>query len=730
MTFRTKPMHSFMTLTMVKLTWLMLFFCQQAFSAKDEQESDIQRQLEVVTITARRIEEPIKQVPISVSVIDGQALERSGIDSFDMLLSSVPNTGRAGGIGSSLQGLISIRGISTLVRTVGIETGVGIYIDGIYLGRPENFDFDLLDINRIEVLRGPQGAIFGKNTIAGAINIISNNPDEVFKASAEVQYGNYEHLRLRTSLSGKVSDNTFASLSLNSHRRDGYVDNAFAGASDLDDADLLSSRGKFRYQPSENVDLIFAADFLRERSHPSFFEVSDVDFINDPSEESPFTVNSDQPNYLNRDIWGASMSASVSFDEAKWSTVIANRHSRYHAGLDEDKLPVRFFVCNFSSDTDFTSIESRYLSKINESINYNVGVYYFSQNANNNSHFALGDFLTGVPGVEPPIDLISSVKTNSLALFFNTISSLSEQLFIEVGGRYLSEDKKASHFQHDETGIFGNTHFQRRRSDSNFSGIISLSYKVDKNTLFYGRYAHGYKSAGFNTDFVSAGANLEVAPEDAKAIEVGAKSTFLNGLMATNFSLFQTQYHNLQLSQVAGSAISLNNAAQAEISGLELDFQALIGDYFDVSASLGYLDAKYQDFPGCPSAAANPGTPVTNCAGKYLNLAPKWSSSLGLQFVYPLNTSDIEFITRLDWNYRSEVFFDPQNETRLSGESHNLSNLRIGLVHEHWESFLWVNNVFDKAYVNFSDDRSAIFIYHTQAYGPPRTYGLTLRYKF
>jgi len=342
----------------------------------------------------------------------------------------------------------------------------------------------------------------------------------------------------------------------------------------------------------------------------------------------------------------------------------------------------------------------------------------------------LGDFLTGIPGVEPPINLISSVDTNSIAVFFNTMSSLTEQLTFEIGGRYVSEDKDASHFQLDETGIFGNTNYQLSRTDSNFSGIISLRYLTNANVTLYGRYAEGFKSAGFNTDFVSAGANLEVEPEEASAIEAGVKSTFFNGMMNANLSIFQTQYHNLQLSQVAGSAVSLNNAAKAEVSGLEIDFHALISDYFVVTGSLGYLDASYEDFPGCPSAAANPGIQKNNCAGSYLNLAPKWTSSLGFEFAYPLENSSMEYITRLDWNYRSEVFFDPQNEARLSGNSHNLTNLRMGLVNEQWEAFFWMNNVFDKEYVNFSDDRSAIYIYTTKAYGSPRMYGMTFRYKF
>jgi len=715
--------------TIILLTWPFnapKANAQENYNRPEEKK----RQFEVITITARRIEESAQQTPISVSVISGQDIERAGIDSFDMILSKVPNATHSGGIGGSLQGLISIRGISTLVRTVGIETGVSIYIDGIYIGRPDNFDFDLIDINRIEVLRGPQGAIFGKNTIAGAINIITNTPEGEPKGDVLVQYGNYNHTRMQGSLSYEINSNWSASAAINFHQRDGYVKNAFTNAPDLDNANLKSARGKLRYQPSNVIDIIFSTDLLEERSNPSFFEVTDVEFIADPSEQTPFTVNSDQPNYLNRNITGGAVSATISFKDAQWTTLVSNRHSSFNAAIDEDKLPFRYFDENFSSDTRLSSFETRYQTKRNKYINYNVGLYYFHQKAKNNFNFALGDFLTGITDFEPPINLTSSVKTNSIAIFFNSMSAITAKLSLEIGGRYISEKKSAIHIQNDQTGIFGSTDFKLTRSDSDFSPVISLNYLLNNKGIIYGRYAEGFKSAGFNTDIVSRGANLEVEPENAKSLEIGAKISFFNGLMDSNFSIFNTQYNNLQLSQVAGSAVSLNNAAKAEISGLEVGLKALIGDYVDIFGNLGYLDAKYKNFQGCPSAAANPEIPQINCSGNYLNLAPKWTMSLGLQFVYPFESSTIEYITRLDWKFRSKVFFDPQNEMRLSGASHNVANFRIGLIDEKWEAFLWVNNVFKKVYANFSDDRSAIFIYTTKAYGPPRTYGITLKYKF
>ncbi len=686
------------------------------------------RRLPAVTITARKKEESSLSAPLSVSTFSVDQLEAQGISSFHQVLSTVPNAGQSGGIGGTLQGLVSIRGISTLVRFVGLETGVGFYVDGVYTGRPENFNQDLIDIERIEVLRGPQGALFGKNTIAGAINIITQTPDE-FEAQAELTLGNYSLAQVRGGISGPlVEDTLYGSFSASHTSRDGYVEN-FGIGGDLDDADLTTYRGKLRWTPSPSTEFIFAADALIDRGNPSFFEVTDVAFIDDPTENTPFTVNADQPNFLDRDVWGTSLTANIDIGEGTWTTIAAYRDTSFDAGLDDDKLPFRYFVDFFSSDTNFSSFESRYAGSINNRIDYLAGLYYFTQEADNLSNFALGDFLTGVPGVEPPIDLTSSVDTDSIAAFFNFDIALSDTLSLEVGGRYVEEDKDATHIQDDMTGLFGSTSFARSRTDDDFSPTISLRYESPVGYTVYGRYAEGFKSAGFNTDFVSVGSNLEVDPEKARSFEIGFKSPLFDNRAQLNLAAFTTEYEDLQLSQIAGAGVSLNNAAEAKISGIEADITAVVGEYWDFNASLGLLDATYDDFPGCPVPGAETGPTVANCSGNFLNLAPEVTGQIGAQFNYPINES-LAWTGRVDANYRSEVFFEPQNTGRLSGDSRTLVNLRLGIASNNgWELTAWAQNLTDETYVNFADDRSAIFVNTTTAYGAPQTFGVTLRIK-
>ncbi len=697
------------------------------------------RVLEEVTVTARKREESVQDVPIAIAALSGDQLESRGIDQFDEVLPSISNASQSGGIAGGLQGLISIRGISTLVRFVGLETGVGFYLDGVYAGRPESFNQDLIDIERVEVLKGPQGAVFGKNTIGGAINIVTQTPDEEFRAKLEAQVGNYNLLRLRGAVSGPlVESKLYGSISGGVTQRDGYVENIFPGGDDLDDADLSSARAKLRFTPTDRAEFILSADFLEERSNAAFFEVSEiglpVDLIFSPETvatlDEPFSVDADQPNFLDRDIFGLSATSNIEIGEGLWTTLFGYRETSFDAGLDDDKFPVRFFVDFFSSDTDFYSLETRYTAPLGDKLRYTVGAYYFSQEAGNVSNFALGDFLTGAPGVEPPLDLVSSVDTESYALFFNLDYALSERLTLELGGRYLSEDKDARHVQIDGTGIFGSVAFDISRTDDDFSPTVSLSYELDDGSMAYVRFSEGFKSAGFNTDIISADANQEVDPEFATSFEVGYKLEALDGRLRLNAAAFYTDYEDLQVSTITSAAVSLENAAQADIAGLELDIAAAVGQYLDIYGSFGYLDATYGDFEGCPAGGAIETTPQVNCEGNFLNLAPEYSASLGGSFTYPVNDTLGDLVLALDVNYRSEVFFEPQNETRLSGDDRTLVNLRAGLVTPRWEAVAWAKNLTDETYVNFADDRSAILVNTTQAFGPPRTYGLTLRLKY
>ena len=688
--------------------------------------------VEEIIVTARRRAENSQSAPLALTALSADTLEAAGIDTVAQIFDLVPNSSFGGGIGGDLQGLVSIRGISSLVRIIGVESGLGFYVDGVFVGRPENFNQELIDVERVEVLRGPQGALYGRNTIAGAINIITTQANDESVGVAELQLGNYDLRRLRGYVSGPIAgDSVFGKLAVGYVSRGGFVEHA-SGGQDLDTLEMTTFRGQLRVTPNANSEFIVVADGLIDRGEPAFFETADVLFVADPTEATPFTTNQDQPNWLDRDIYGASFTANIGLGGGTLTSISAYRTSSFDAALDDDKVPFRFFVDFFSDDVKLFTQELRYSGSIGENFTYVAGAYYFNQAAESFRPFALGDFLTGVPGLELPITQTSAVDTESYAAFFSGDYDLSERLTLSIGGRITHEEKNAVYKQEDLfVGIFPNITFVGSTSDDDFSPTVSLAYDLNADAMIYGRFARGFKSAGFNTDFSASATDLTVSPESASTFEIGLRSDLLQNRVRFNAAAFTTDYKDLQVSQITGSGVILRNAAQASISGVETELSAVLSEYLSIDASLGYLDAQYDDFPACPVPGfAAPSEVKANCSGNRIVLAPEWTVALGVELTYPIASLDGEWLVRADWNHQSEIFFEPQNTNRLSGGDRSLINLRAGVRTGAWDFMVWAENLTDETYVAFADDRSAIAVPLTRAFGAPQTYGVTIRARY
>lgn len=702
-----------------------MWLCEGPALAQSANQGAGAGEIDDIVVTARRRQENSQSTPLAVTALSGNSLQNAGADSTPEVFALVPNASFGGGIGGDLQGLVSIRGISSLVRIIGVESGLGFYVDGVFMGRPENFNQDLIDIERVEVLRGPQGALYGRNTIAGAVNIITTTPGDAAQANGEVQLGNYDLRRVRGLVSGPlIADRAFGKLAFGHVSRGGFVRHA-SGGQDLDTLDLTTLRGQLRLTPSPGVELLIAADALIDRGEPAFFETADVAMVDDPTEATPFTTNQDQPNHLDRDIYGASVTANI----GGFTSITSYRSSSFDAALDDDKTPFRFLVDFFADDVSLFTQELRYARQIGDHLNLMGGLYYLRQEADSFRPFAVGDFLTGMPGFEPPITQTSSVDTESYAAFFSGDWSINDRLTASIGGRYTHEEKEARYIQEDTFGLlFPNIDFSGSTSDDDFSPTLSLSYRFPERTYFYLRYARGFKSAGFNTDFAASAENLTVTPETAVTYEAGVRMDLFSHRLRLNATMFQTDYRDLQVSQISGAGVVLRNAAHATISGAEFEAAAILGEHLRMDASIGFLDAHYDDFPGCPAPSAAPPAEIReNCRGNRTVFAPEWTGALGMEWTTPAPAFGGDWVVRGDWRYQSEVFFEPQNTRRLSGDARNVVNLRAGVRTGAWDFSIWAENAGDETYVTFADDRSAIAVPLTRAYGAPRTYGATLR---
>lgn len=692
--------------------------------------ADAGQPLADITVTARKVPESLIKAPLAVTSISGDSITAAGLQTITDLTRLAPNVDIGGGIAGQLQGQISIRGISTLVRNIGLETGVGIYVDGVYVGRPENFVQHLLDVDRVEIARGPQSTEYGKNTIAGVINVHTKQPDADPGAYFRVDAGNYDFWRGEAVVGTRLTDQLSVRGAVAYARQDGIYKH-ISGGEDAGSTDLLTWRLSAKFAPSDQLSFLVRWDGLRDRGTPAFFQADALaGFPADFPSREPLHINNNRPNRLSRDNQGISLTSAWQSDVLSVTSITAYRDTSYKASLDDDQEQVDFVALdNFSDRSHFFSQELRLNGEAGK-LRYLVGAYYFDQKVHTDRALGLGADL-GVPG-QPVLTTRGEVTTQSGALFGRLDYDVTDRLQLSAGLRYTKERKRAHFVQGDVTGIFPllgfpDLTFNGRSNDEDLSPSASLSYQIAPDANIYGRFSRGFKSAAFNVDIASSVDGLTARPEKATSYEVGFKTLMLDRRMSLNLAAFHTDYDRLQVSQVLGTGIALTNAGRAQIEGLEGETTLQLTPRLHVQGSAAVLDAHYKSFDDC-GVPASVGGGSENCAGKDLVLAPHFSGHGVVQYEAPVAFGTI--FSRADIDYRSSVFFEPTNSAAFKSGPRTLVNLRLGLRHGAWEAVAWVENVTNKIYKTYADDRSGIGVLRTAAYGAPRTYGLGLSTKF
>lgn len=689
--------------------------------------------LEEITVTARKTEERLQSVPASVSVMSASDLADSGITAFEDVLAHVPNVSMGGGIAGALQGQLGIRGVSTLVRNIGVESGVGIYIDGVYLGRPESYNQELIDVAQIEILRGPQGTLFGKNTIAGVFNITTIRPEDEPAGAVKVEVGNYDLMRTQAYVTAPIVEGVLSGKLAGAYvLRDG-VYRHLSGGDAGGEIDVASYRGALYYTPTAASEVILAVDGLQDRGSPAFFQVTDLAGVESPMETTPWRLNNNRPNSLQRDNHGASLTATVDVASGTLTSISALRRSEYEASLDDDQEQVDYLAVDEWGDvTRFFTQELRFNRRIGERFDYVAGLYYFDQKVTTDRVLALGADL-GIPG-EPALGTRGTVETSTYAAYGSLNYRFTPSTTLSLGLRYTREEKDADFVQDDTTGIFAllnlpSLTYRGSASDDDFSPTVSLSHQFTSDVMIYGRYARGFKSAAFNVDLVPSTSGLSAGPEYATTYELGMKSDLFDRRLRANFAVFETHYEDMQVSQLLGSGVTLNNAGEATIRGYEVELAGYVAQGLKLEGSLGYLDPTYDRYENCSIPAALGGGSI-DCSGNRIIGAAKYTYQLAVQYDQPLAGGD--FLARVDFSSQSPVHFEATNSQRFASDWRSVLNARVGLssLGGRWDFFVWGRNLTDETYVTYRDDRSAIGVLQTTAYGEPRTYGVTLSVSF
>ena len=735
--------------------------------------------LDEIIVTAQKRDENLQSVPVAVNVFSSQTILEAGINNTHDLAALTPSltttTSR-----SPFQNRLAIRGIGTAQNDPALEPSVGMFVDGVFLGRSGLGMSDLTDVERIEVLQGPQGTLYGKNTNAGAISVITKRPNlDEFEGYAEVSAGDYAMNKVTVAASGPLSDTVAYRLSGNTHKRDGYYNNA--GGADPSDANDSNVQGKLLWQPHQQISVVLSASHVDRDSNCCGTDVVLGDKVqaelalqglpqgnNDPYDyeiatdtESAFEMNSDT----------LSLHIDYHMEWATFTSITAWNDYEYFSRADSDGSQldiIRNLGEEFSGDS--LSQEFRLAAALSDSIEYQLGLFYYdqtSQRGDGSVSRVLGnDFLTIAEQILPNIRLRNGLalpasryldsaaqpgdsisgknvwKSETLAAFGQMTWHATERLHLTTGLRWTDEKKEAELLTETFSSADRVITIRRppaaggplnipaapfinrlatpinatlSRSSENVDWLLKLAYDVDDNSMVYVSASTGTKSGNFNG--VSGTADQrEFEDEDTLSYELGMKSTFLDSRLRLNSAVFYSEVENFQFQQALPlGGTTVSNEGEVEVSGLDISLEALPLANLTLTAGLLYMN-KYE-----VSAGPN--------MGKQLPFTADLSGNLGATLVFPL--ADGSLYMRGDYVFMDDHATSNSNNLQAKDiDDRNVFNVRVGWRNEHWNISVWGKNLGDDEYATVTNATQAFSGNSAFVLAAPRTYGATLRYNF
>ncbi|OLU28623.1 TonB-dependent receptor [Pseudomonas sp. PA27(2017)] len=667
--------------------------------------------LQAVTVTATRREQSLQDVPVAVSVVEGEQLERDNRNNVSSIVQQVPTLNYRSGASNKDTSLF-IRGVGTITTSPGIEPTVATVIDGVVLGRPGQSTLDLLDLERIEVLRGPQGTLFGKNASAGVLNIISKDITEETHGYVDYShFGGGNENRLRFGIGGRLTETLKGSLSTLLGRYDGNVKNEFNG-DDINGYDRKGARGKLVFEPNDELKVTLIGDYTQgkdsipngvlTRTSAAFGAAVGSSYT--PSDHNR-SINSDMNTRVDDRNQGLSAQADWSLGDYTLTSITAWRGWNNTQYQDGDRLAGIFPGAPRSHDkgqVDYNqySQEVRLASPKGEFNEYVLGAFYMHGKSEETYQRAV-----------TPVSLVTErgradyqASNDSFALFGENTFNFTDDFRGILGLRWTHDDLEYKHQRvvtAAAAGIQPNYSSKGSVDEDGFTGRAGFQYDINDSLTSYVTYSRGYKGPAYNVFFNMQARDTDpLKPETSNSWEAGLKSTAFNNRLTANLAVFHTEYDNYQANfydVVAGTVVTrLINAGSVTTQGMELDAAFQVTRQFKLSGALAYTRARIDDF-SCPANAA------ANCDvnGKPLPFSPDWKTYVRADYSIPLdNGLDIELSTDYAWQDQVQYSLD-QNENTVQG-AYGIWNASIALADysDGWRVALLAKNLTDKSYSN------------------------------
>jgi iron complex outermembrane receptor protein len=677
------------------------------------------RVIEEIIITAQRREQSLQTVPVSVAAFDGETLDAFGIDTSEDLAFLVPGLD----IAHFRQGASPfLRAIGNPDTGAGNEASVALYVDGVYIAAQTAALFSLLDVERVEVLRGPQGTLFGRNATGGLIHLITRDPSGDPTVEARVGYGNYGAFDGTFYGSTRISENLSTSLAvLYKDQNKGYGINIPTGI-DNNKTRQFSVRNKWALDLGETK-IKFSADYTDEDTSRGVARSTDeqsILFDGSGYLGNVFDTNWNLDPAVQGKVYGANLEVRHDFGWAEFVSISAARSNDSDFVSDQDVTPLDIQEIDISEFNRTYSQEFQLVSAVTDKFDWITGVFLYSSEAGYDRFEIFGGAVGAV------LDRVNQENTKSGSIFSQGVYKLSADTNLTMGIRY-TEDKK------NLVGTFLINGNAIASADSGYTKWseptwrLALDHQFNDNVFGFVSYDRGFKSGVFNTIFQITGE--PVRPEILDAYEAGLKMDLMEGTMRLNTSVFVYDHQDIQLTQILGAASTLLlNAAQASVFGVEVELQKAVTDRLQFRGTVAYLDAEYDSFPGAPHTVPNPGGGNTvgltvDASGTDMIRAPKWTASLLVDYTAPIETGELSF--GIGYYYNDGFFWE--SDHRLTQDSYSLINASImWMINENFGIELWGKNLTDETYLLSS--ASAGFG-DLSAGMPPLTYGISFSWR-